>query len=101
MISQTMFYNAIALAHAKKVGGEMLNDFSAMLKNSGETKTVDQLLNMTGTEFLKTNANEVMSTTAVGFGKEFVETVILAPELIERLRLGGNLLAKAQVKTMN
>lgn len=97
---ESMFYSAIALMHVNKKGGDMLNDMSEVLKNAGETKSVEQLLNITGEEFLKTNANEVMSTGQVGFGKEFVEELILATELIDRLRETGSLLSKATIKQM-
>lgn len=97
---ELLFFNAIALMHVNKKAGEMLNDFSAVLANAGETLSVPQLLNMSGEDFLKTNANEVMSTGQAGFGKEFVEEVILSTELIDRLRLSGSLLGKAIIKTM-
>lgn len=41
-----------------------------------------------------------MSTGQVGFGKEFVEELILSDELIDRLRDSGSILAKATIKTM-
>lgn len=97
---EALFYNAIALMHVNKKGGEMLNDFSAALKNSGETLTVRQLLDMTGENFLKTNANEAMSTGQAGFGAEFVQEVVLSSELIERLQVEGSLLEGATIKTM-
>lgn len=97
---EALFYNAIALMHVNKKGGEMLNDFSAALKNSGETLTVRQLLDMTGESFLKTNANEAMSTGQAGFGAEFVQEVVLSSELIERLQVEGSLLEGATIKTM-
>jgi len=97
---EALFYNAIALMHVNKKGGEMLNDFSAALKNSGETLTIRQLLDMTGESFLKTNANEAMSTGQAGFGAEFVQEVVLSSELIERLQVEGSLLEGATIKTM-
>lgn len=97
---ESLFYNAIALMHANKAGGEMLTDLASVLQNSGETLTVGQLLDMTGAEFIKTNANEAMSTGQAGFGKEFVEEVILATELIDRLRESGSILSKATIKQM-
>jgi len=97
---EALFYNAIALMHVNKKGGEMLNDFSAALKNSGETLTVRQLLDMTGEQFIKTNANEAMSTGQAGFGAEFVQEVVLSSELIERLQVQGSLLEGATIKTM-
>lgn len=86
-MKQNLFYGAIALMHANKKGGEMLTDLQNVLQNSGENLTVSQLLNMSGSEFLRTNANETMSTGQAGFGQEFVEEVVLASELIERLKV--------------
>lgn len=97
---ETLFFNAIALMHVNKKGGDMLNDMSEVLKNGGELQSVSGLLNMTGAEFLRTNANEVMSTGQAGFGKEFVEEVVLSAELIDRLRESGSILAKATIKQM-
>lgn len=97
---ETLFFNAIALMHANKKGGDMLNDMSEVLKNSGEQHSIRDLLDMTGAEFLRTNANEVMSTGQAGFGKEFVEEVVLSAELIDRLRESGSILAKATIKQM-
>lgn len=97
---ESLFYNAIALMHVNKKGGEMLNDFAAALKNSNETHTISQLLDMTGEQFLKTNANEAMSTGQAGFGQEFVQEVVLSAELIERLQTEGSLLEGATIKTM-
>lgn len=88
------------LNYVAKNGGEMLNDFNAVLKNSNVDKNVKQLQNLTGHEFIKTNANEVMSTGQTGFGKEFVEEVVLVSELIDRLRLEGSILSKATIKQM-
>lgn len=88
------------LNYVAKNGGEMLNDFNAVLKNSNVDKNVKQLQNLTGYEFIKTNANEVMSTGQTGFGKEFVEEVVLVSELIDRLRLEGSILSKAIIKQM-
>jgi hypothetical protein len=51
--------------------------------------------------FLKTNANEVMGTEQVGFGKEWVEETILSSELIERLKLSDSLLVDATIKLMD
>lgn len=98
---EALFYNAITLMHVNKKGGDMLTDFAAALKNSNETHTVSQLLNMTGEEFLKTNANEAMSTGQAGFGQEFVQEVVLSSELIERLNVDGSLLEGATIKLMN
>lgn len=97
---ETLFFNAIALMHVNKKGGDMLNDMSEVLKNGGEVQSVRDLLDMTGAEFLRTNANEVMSTGQAGFGKEFVEEVVLSAELIDRLRESGSILAKATIKQM-
>lgn len=99
-MKENLFLNAIALMHVNKVGGEMLNDFAEVLKNSGEQLSVGQLLDMPAREFLKTNANEVMSTGQTGFGKEFVEEVVLSTELIDRLRNSSSLLAKAVIRSM-
>jgi HK97 family phage major capsid protein len=100
-MKQEVLYSALALAHAKNKGGEMLNDFTSMLTNSGETHTVDQLLSMSVNSFLRTNANENMTTQMVGFGKEFVEEVVLSAELIERLKDSDSLLADFIIKQMN
>lgn len=99
-MKENLFLNAIALMHVNKVGGEMLNDFAEVLKNSGEQLSVGQLLDMPAREFLKTNANETMSTGQTGFGKEFVEEVVLSSELIDRLRNSSSLLAKAVIRSM-
>lgn len=97
---EALFYNAIAIMHVNKKGGDMLTDFANALKNSGETHSVSQLLDMTGEQFLKTNANESMSTGQAGFGQEFVQEVVLSSELIERLQVDGSLLEGATIKTM-
>jgi len=97
---EALFYNAIAIMHVNKKGGDMLTDFANALKNSGETHSVSQLLDMTGEQFLKTNANESMSTGQAGFGQEFVQEVVLSAELIERLQVEGSLLEGATIKTM-
>lgn len=99
-MKENLFLNAIALMHVNKKGGEMLNDFSAVLANSGEKLSVAQLLDMPAREFLKTNANETMSTGQTGFGKEFVEEVVLSAELIDRLRNSSSLLGKAVMRSM-
>lgn len=99
-MKENIFFNAIALMHVNKVGGEMLNDVSAVLANSGENLTVAQLLDMPAREFLKTNANETMSTGQTGFGKDFVEEVVLSTELIDRLRNSSSLLGKAVLRSM-
>lgn len=99
-MDQNIFHNAMLLNYVAKNGGEMLNDFNAVLKNSNVDKNVKQLQNLTGHEFIKTNANEVMSTGQTGFGKEFVEEVVLVSELIDRLRLDGSILSKATIKQM-
>lgn len=96
-----LFYNAIALVHINKVGGDMKTDFESVLKNAGENLTVDKLLKLSATDFLKTNANEVMGTGQAGFGAEFIEDTILSSELIERLQQSNSLLSKAVYKQMN
>lgn len=100
-MKQNLFYGAIALMHANKKGGEMLTDLQNVLQNSGESLTVSQLLDMSGKEFIRTNANETMSTGQAGFGQEFVEEVVLASELIERLKVGSSLLEGAVLHTMS
>ena len=100
-MDNNVLYSALALAHAKNKGGEMLNDVASLLKNGGETLTVDQLLNMPTREFIRTNANETMTTQKVGFGKEFVEEVVLSTELIERMKDSDSLLSDFVIKTMN
>ena len=99
-MKESLFLNAIALMHVNKVGGEMLNDFASVLANSGEKLTVGQLLDMPARDFVKTNANEVMSTGQTGFGKEFVEEVVLSTELLDRLRNSSSLLGKAVLRSM-
>lgn len=99
MLTNKLFYNAIALYHINKKGGEMVSDLNSVLKD--ENVTVDQLLNMSAEDFLKTNANEVLGTGQTGFGKEFVEETILSKELVERLEANDSLLVDATVKLMN
>lgn len=77
----------------------MEKDLNNVLKN--ENVTVAKLLEMDANAFYKTNANEVLSTTQVGFGKEFVEETILAKELIERLETNDSLLVDATIKLMS
>lgn len=96
-----IFYNAIALMHINKKGGEMLADFESVLKNAGESNTVSDLLNLSGEQFLLTNANETMGTGQVGYGAEFIEDTILSGELIDRLKESNSLLSKAVFKQMN
>ncbi len=97
MLTNELFYNSILLYHANK-NADMKSDFNKVL--SKENLTVDQLLKSKALDFIKTNANEVMATTAVGFGKEFVEETILSTELVERLKVTGSLLVDATIKLM-
>lgn len=97
MLREELFYNSIALMHINK-NAEMKKDLNTVL--STNNLTVDKMLNMTGEQFLQTNANEVMGTGQTGFGKEWVEEVVLSAELIERINLSGSLLSKATIKTM-
>lgn len=99
ILDAKLLYNAIALNHVAKKGWEMESDLNNVLKD--ENVTVGKLLNMDAKDFYKTNANEVLSTTQVGFGKEFVEETILAKELIERLETNDSLLVDATIKLMS
>lgn len=98
-LTEQLMYNAITLYHANKIGWDMAKDLNSVL-SSEKWLTVDKLLNLSAKDFIKTNANEVMGTTQVGFWKEFVEETILSTELIERLRIGGSLLVDATIKLM-
>lgn len=100
-MDNNVLYSALALAHAKNKGGEMLNDVSSLIKNGGEALSVDQLLNLSVNQFLRTNANETMTTQKVGFGKEFVEEVVLSTELIERMKDSDSLLSDVVIKQMS
>jgi HK97 family phage major capsid protein len=91
-------YNAIALNHAKKQGGEKLADLNKILAE--KNTTVEKLLNMNALDFVQKNANEVLGETNTGFGKEWVEEVILSAELIERLQANDSLLVGATIKLM-
>lgn len=97
-LTRELMENAIALYHVNKIGGEMKNDLDAVLSQDG--LTVSKLLNMSASDFIKTNANEVMGTGQVGFGAEFVQETVLVGELIERLETNGSLLAGANIKQM-
>ena len=97
-LTRKLMENAIALYHVNKKGGEMKTDLDAVLSQDG--LTVNKLLNMSASEFIKTNANEVMGTGQVGFGSEFVQETVLVGELIERLETNGSLLAGANIKQM-
>ena len=99
MSKEKALYSVLALSHIAK-NTDMKQDFTNILTKVGEAKTIDQLLNMPAEDFIKTNANEVMSTGQTGFGKEFVEEVVLVKELIERLQTSGNLLSKAIIRHM-
>lgn len=99
MSKEKALYSVLALSHIAK-NTDMKQDFANILTKVGEAKTIDQLLNMPAEDFIKTNANEVMSTGQTGFGKEFVEEVVLVKELIERLQTSGNLLSKATIRHM-
>ena len=85
-LTEQLMYNAITLLHINKKGGEMEADLNKVL--AADNVTVKKLLETNVVDFIKTNANEVLGTTQVGFGKEFVEETILATELIERLKIG-------------
>jgi hypothetical protein len=100
-MNTSLFHNAIALAHVNKKGGEMLSDFETVLKNAGETRSIAKLLELSGEDFIKTNANEAMSSDQVGFGKDWVEDVVLSTELIDRLRDSSSLLKAANYRTMS
>jgi hypothetical protein len=97
----SLISNALALMHINKVGGEMLADFEAAMTNAGETRTVAQLVQMSGVDFLETNANEAMSTGQSGFGADFVQSTVLSTELIERMRNETSLLSVLPVHQMN
>jgi len=97
-LTEQLMYNAITLLHINKKGWEMEADLNKVL--SADNVTVKKLLETNVADFIKTNANEVLWTTQVGFGKEFVEETILATELIERLKVGWSLLAEATIKLM-
>lgn len=98
-MKEKLFYSALALNHIAQ-NAEMKADFANVLKNEGIDKSVDQLLNMSAEDFIRTNAHEVMTTGQAGFGKEFVEEVVLSHDLIERLKTSGNLLSKATIRQM-
>lgn len=100
-MEKSLILNAIALMHINKTGGDMLKDFQAVLKNAGETHTVEQLLQMSRAEFLQTNANEAMHTTNTGFGAEFVESVVLSRELIDRMTNDESLMSSVVMHQMN
>ena len=89
--------DAIVLSHVNKVGGEMKEDLNKIL--SKKNLTVDAMLNMTAKDYMA-NANEVMGTGQDGFGQQFVEEVVLAKELIDRLETNGSLLVDATIKLM-
>ena len=97
-LTEELMYNAIVLYHANKKGWDMKKDLNKIL--SQKNMSVSKMLNMTWEKFLKTNANEVMGTEQVGFGKEFVEEKILAAELIERLETNWSLLARTVIRQM-
>lgn len=98
--TNNLFYNAIALNHIAKKGGSMHEDFAKVLNEAGEKLTVSQLLQLSGEDFVRTNANEAMTTGQSGFGQDFVETVVLSAELIERLKNASSLLGKAVYHNM-
>ena len=98
-LTEELLYNAITLLHVNKVGWEMKKDLNGLFAE--KNLTVDKMLNMNVSDFLNTNANEVMSSDQTWFGKEFVQEVVLSSELIERLQANGSILAKAIVKQMN
>ena len=98
MLTKEAMYNAIALLHVNKKGGEMKADLNKILAE--KNVNVDSLLNSNALDFIKTNANEVMGETQTWFGKEWVEEKILSAELIDRLRGDGSLLVDATIKLM-
>lgn len=93
-------YNAIALANISK-NEAMMTDLNNVFSKNGETMTVKQLLDMPFSDFIRTNANEIMGTGNTGYGKEWVEKQVLSDELIDRLRSNGNIFAKATFRSMN
>lgn len=78
----------------------MLNDVQALLTNGGSTHTVDQLLSMSVKDFARTNANEIMTTTQTGFGKDFVPSELLYSSLLDRVNDGDSLLGDFLMKQM-
>lgn len=98
-MKEKLFYSALALNHIAQ-NAEMKADFANVLKNEGIDKSVDQLLNMSAEDFIRTNAHEVMTTGQTDFGKQFVEETVLSHDLIERLKTSGNLLSKATIRQM-
>jgi len=78
--------------HASK-NQEMKNDLNSILASSD--LTVDKMLRMNWTDFVNTNANEVMWTGQTGFGKEWVETEVIVAELLARIENSESLLSLA------
>lgn len=101
IMDRNVILNSIALMHINKRGGQMLADFETALKNSGENKTVEQLLEMSVSEFIQTNANEAMHTGNTGYGAEFVESVVLSRELIDRMTDEESLMSHVVIHRMN
>lgn len=97
MLTNNLFYNSVVLLHASK-NKKMETDLNNIL--SKDNLSVGQLLNMSGSDFIKTNANEVMGSEQTGFGKEWVEEVVLSAELLDRIGNTNSLLSKVNIKRM-
>lgn len=70
-----------------------------MLKNT--TYTINEVYKMSFLDFIESNANEAMSSTETGFGKEFVPAEILDSMLVERLDDDESLLSMVNMKRMD
>jgi len=82
-------YNMVMLNTLHAKSAEQREKGETALQNqfekAGVQVNVKELYNMSVEDFIKTNANEAMSTGQAGFGQEFVEDEILDTMLLERL----------------
>ena len=97
---ESLLLNSIALTEIAK-NEAMKKDFNEVLKNSWSTETVEKLLTMKAEDFIKTNANEVMTTWSTGFGAEWVQTTVIANTIIDRIRNTETLLSRVNITRMS
>jgi HK97 family phage major capsid protein len=55
---------------------------------------------MTFKNFVESNANDIMATSADGFGKDFIEDDVLIGQLLERVETSKSILSKFNFKKM-
>ena len=95
---QNAFYHGIATKALKNKNEKEANEVLANLLE--DNTTVDDILEMNFSQFVESNANDIMGTAETGFWKEFIEDDVLIGQLLERVEVSKNLLSKFNFKKM-